>query len=41
MLTVTALIAACEPHQAALLDLVDRETVPVAMLAYQAAKEMR
>lgn len=38
---ITALLAACEPHEAALLDLVDRETIPVAMLAYQAAKEMR
>lgn len=35
---VPALIATCEPHADALLDWADRETVPVAMLAYQEAR---
>lgn len=32
------LIATCTPHADSLLDWVDRETVPVAMLAYQEAR---
>lgn len=36
-----ALLAACQPYQAALLDWVAREHVPVAMLAYQKAREER
>lgn len=35
------LLAACHPYEAALLDWVAREHIPVAMMAYAAAKERR
>lgn len=36
-----ALLAAISPHERAVLDWIDREAVPVAMLAYNKAKETR
>lgn len=35
------LLSEAEPHADSLIDWIDRETVPVAMIAYQRAKEMR
>lgn len=38
---IEALLASCQPHEGALLDWLDEETIPVATMAYGEAREMR